>query len=246
MTTALIDADGLIYKAAAAAETDIEWEDDVYTLVGDLAAAKLSFKQSLEELLDKISSAVKIKGKVLCLTDSGYDFRRDIWPEYKAKRGRKPLVYYRLRDWVLEGYAPYLKPKLEADDILGILATHPKLLTGDRLCVSIDKDLKQIPGPTFNPDKDDEVSEITVEQGAEWHLIQTLTGDQTDGYPGCPGIGAKRAPTIAAGGWPSVVAAFEKAGLTEDDALLQARVAKILTADLYDFNKKEPILWTPS
>ena len=39
--------------------------------------------------------------------------------------------------------------------------------------------------------------------------------------------------------------AFEKKGLTEDDALLQARVARILRASDYDFKKKEPIMWTP-
>lgn len=246
MTTALIDADGLIYNAAAGAETDIEWEDGVYTLVADLDEAKRQFKEGLATLLDKVSDALPIKGRVLCLTDSGFDFRRDIWPTYKAKRGRKPLVYYRLREWVIETQAPvYLRDHLEADDILGILATNKKIVTGSKVCVSIDKDLQQIPGLAFNPDKDDAVREITAEEGAHWHLMQTLMGDQTDGYPGCPGIGPKRAIAIADGGWPAVVAAFAKAGLTEDDAITQARVAKILTADLYDFKKKEPILWTP-
>lgn len=246
MTVALIDADGLVYAAAAGAETDIEWEDNCYTLVGDLDAAMLAFKEGLAEMLDKVASAIPIKKRILCLTDSGHDFRRDIWPAYKAKRGRKPLVYYRLRQWVIETQEPvYLRDHLEADDILGILATHPKLVPGKKVCVSIDKDLRQIPGLSFNSDKDDEVREITPEQGAYEHLLQTLTGDQTDGYPGCPGIGPKRAGAVADGGWSAVVGAYEKAGLTETDALIQARVAKILTADLYDFKKKEPILWTP-
>ena len=35
-------------------------------------------------------------------------------------------------------------------------------------------------------------------------------------------------------------------GLTEEDALVNARLARILTADDYDFEKKEPKLWTPS
>lgn len=247
MTTALIDADGLIYAAAANAETDIEWEEGVYTLTADLNEAKRGFEEKLDALLDTVREHLPVKSRVLCLTDSGHDFRRDLFPPYKAKRGRKPLVYHRLRDWVIETQEPvYLRPKLEADDILGILATHKKIIPGPKVCVSIDKDLRQIPGLAFNPDKDDEVREITPDEAAHWHLIQTLVGDQTDGYPGCPGIGPKRAPAIADGDWPAVVRAFEKAGLTEEDALLMARVSKILTADLYDFAKKEPILWLPS
>lgn len=246
MTTALIDADGLIFNAAQKAEIDIEWEDDCYTLVGDLAAAKGYFTESLTEMLDLTRSALKIKGRILCLTDSGYDFRRDIWPTYKSKRGRKPLVYYRLREWVIETQGPtYLRDHLEADDILGILGTHKSIVKGPKVLVSIDKDLKQIPGLLFNPDKDIEPQEVTQEQGDHWHLMQTLMGDTVDGFPGCPGIGPKRAVAIADAGWDAVVTAFEKAGQTADDALLQARVARILTADLYDFKKKAPILWTP-
>jgi DNA polymerase I len=37
-----------------------------------------------------------------------------------------------------------------------------------------------------------------------------------------------------------------KEGLTEDDALLQARLARILRADEYDFKAKRPILWEPT
>ena len=34
--------------------------------------------------------------------------------------------------------------------------------------------------------------------------------------------------------------------MTEEDALVNARLAKILTADDYDFERKEPKLWSPS
>jgi len=42
------------------------------------------------------------------------------------------------------------------------------------------------------------------------------------------------------------VAAFESRGLTEEDALIQARVARILRADDYDFKESQPILWSPA
>ena len=46
--------------------------------------------------------------------------------------------------------------------------------------------------------------------------------------------------------WDSVVKAFESKGLTSDEALLNARLAKILTANDYDFKTNRPILWTPT
>ena len=76
-----------------------------------------------------------------------------------------------------------------------------------------------------------------------------MAGDQTDGYSGCPSIGIKRATTIFENkgySWKAVIETFEEKGLTEEDALLNARLARILTADDYDFKRKEPIPWTPS
>ena len=70
-----------------------------------------------------------------------------------------------------------------------------------------------------------------------------------DNYPGCPGIGPVRAKRILADAddpWAAVVQAYEKKGLGEEDALLQARLARILQEDTWDQENKEPILWTPS
>ena len=40
--------------------------------------------------------------------------------------------------------------------------------------------------------------------------------------------------------------AFAEKDLSEDVALENARLAKILTASDYDFDKQQPILWTPA
>tara|TARA_R100001509_G_scaffold119489_1_gene73819 strand:- start:276 stop:701 length:426 start_codon:yes stop_codon:yes gene_type:complete len=132
-------------------------------------------------------------------------------------------------------------PELEADDAMGIYATK---LPGNTI-VSPDKDMRQIPGKLFNLE---DTTTITPEEGARWHLIQTLAGDQTDGYSGVPGIGVKRAATLfdkEGYSWATVVKAFEDKGLTEDDALLNARLARILTNEDYDSRTQQPILWTP-
>ncbi len=83
---------------------------------------------------------------------------------------------------------------------------------------------------------------------------QTLTGDTCDGFPGCPGIGPKKAHKIildmlldvdSRTEWSFIVEAYQKKGLTEADALVQARVARILQHTDYDFVNKKVILWNP-
>ena len=82
---------------------------------------------------------------------------------------------------------------------------------------------------------------MTEEEGAKWHLIQTLAGDQTDGYAGVPGIGIKRAVTLfeeKGYTWKAVVEAFAEKDLSEDVALENARLARILQCTDYDFSRK--------
>ena len=178
---------------------------------------------------------------VLFFSDSK-NFRKKISPEYKGHRNRKkPCGYKRvIRNLHLE-FDVITMPELEADDAMGIYATK---LPGNTI-VSPDKDMRQIPGKLFNLE---DTTTITPEEGARWHLIQTLAGDQTDGYSGVPGIGVKRAATLfdkEGYSWATVVKAFEDKGLTEDDALLNARLARILTNEDYDSRTQQPILWTP-
>ena len=90
--------------------------------------------------------------------------------------------------------------------------------------------------------------EITPDEGARWHLIQTMAGDNTDGYSGVPGIGIKKAEKIfneKGYTWQAVVETFVEKELTEQDALINAQLARILTTNDYDHEKREPILWKP-
>ena len=76
-----------------------------------------------------------------------------------------------------------------------------------------------------------------------------MAGDNTDGYAGVPGIGVKRAVALfeeKGYSWKTVVEAFKEKGLSEEVALTNARLARILTKEDYDFEKSEPILWNPS
>ena len=153
---------------------------------------------------------------------------------------RKPLGYRRLINHCKENYKFCILPTLEADDAIGIDAT--RFADPENIVVSPDKDMKQIPGRLYNMD---EMFTITPEQGEQWHYIQTLAGDQTDGYSGVPGIGIKRAVALFEEHgytWDTVVKAFADKDLDEDVALMNARLAKILTNKEYD---GQVIPWCP-
>jgi DNA polymerase-1 len=90
--------------------------------------------------------------------------------------------------------------------------------------------------------------DVTEEDAWRNFLTQTLTGDVTDGFPGCPGIGpvtAKKLLDTKGATWETVKHVYLKAGLTEEDALTQARCARILHESDWDFEKGEVILWNP-
>lgn len=259
--TALIDGDTLVYAAAAANEYEAQWEPWLWTLHADFRAAM----EKVHEMVDSIQKGIGADRVVMALTDTE-NFRKTVMPSYKSHRlkTRKPIVYKPLREYVHETWDTFQRPTLEGDDVLGILATHPKFIPGEKIIVSIDKDMQTIPGLHCNYSKDN-IAEtdwtthlVTPAMADFYHLYQTLTGDASDGYPGCPKIGPVTALKVlghdidsvldftVAETWPKVVAAYAKQGLGEEVALQNARVARICRADDYDFKNKEVRLWNPA
>ena len=234
----LIDADFIVYKACAAAESEVDFGDDVILVTSNFGDAYKATKRELTKLENKFGSLSTL---ILFFSDST-NFRKKIMDSYKGHRNRKkPCGYKRVIEALKKEYKVIIKPTLEADDSMGIYATkYP-----GNIIVSPDKDMKQIPGQLYNFD---ETFTITPEEGAKWHLIQACAGDSTDGYSGISGIGVKRAEALfkeKGYSWKTVVEAFVEKGHTEEEALVNARLAKILTANDYDFKKKRPILWSP-
>lgn len=275
--TLLIDGDVLCYKIALTAEFAANWADvgqeDLWTVWANEAETVHRLRASIAALEENLGA----ERSIVTVTEDTANFRRTFWPDYKQNRAgnRKPLLLSLLRGVLKDSYKALCLPNVEADDLMGILATNGKV--SEPVIVSSDKDMKTIPGLHYNLDKPQlGVHEISPETATAFHLMQTLAGDQTDNYPGCPGIGMERAQRIvselvmaesfehtfksgprkgtmetrwreaeASSAWAAVVAQFHKAGLTEADALVQARCARILTADLWDSKRKEPLLWQP-
>jgi 5'-3' exonuclease len=241
MANLLIDADYFLYKNAAACETEIDWGDDVIVVSSRFS----SLQRNLKREIDRISERFDYDNLILFF--SGPDnFRKVIDPEYKGQRNRKkPCGYVRAINWLKTEYEVIITPTLEADDALGIYQTSSD---EQHLIVSPDKDMRQIPGFLWDGTAE-HVSYIEEHEGDRWHLIQTLAGDATDGYSGCPSYGVKKATTtLEKHGytWQTVLDCYLKQDLTETDALRNARLARILRACDYDVDLQQPILWTPA
>ena len=234
----LIDADFIVYKNCAAAETELDFGEDVILVTSNFSDAYNATIKELTKLRLEFGGFPYIK---LFFSDTK-NFRKKIAPSYKGHRNRKkPCGYKRVINKLKTEFEVIIMPELEADDAMGIYATQYP----GNVIISPDKDMRQIPGDLYNLD---ERITVSPNAGRAWHLIQCLSGDQTDGYGGVPGIGVKRAETLfnkEGYSWKTAVKAFTDKGLTEDDAILNARLAKILTIDDYDTEKQQVKLWTP-
>ena len=246
-TALVIDGDIFLWECGLAVEKPIDWGDDLWTLHANLEEARIRLDIEFAGLKEKTNAAV------LAVALSGQkNWRKEVLPSYKyhRKKSRKPVVFHALKEYVRETYKTFEYPQLEADDVCGMLMGSRLWRTKfEKILVSTDKDLLQIPGLHYNPGRPQEgITEVSEADGTYNHMFQTLTGDLVDGYSGCPGVGPKTALKILGSEptWDKVVAAYVKAGLTEDDALVQARVARILKQEDFDYNKDEVILWEPS
>jgi DNA polymerase I len=241
----LIDGDIIAYKASTMAEHSIKWEDStVWTLHADENQGKYNILSEIENLKENLNAS----NITIALTD-GVNFRKDILPSYKdnRKEKRKPLILGAMRKWLIEEYDAVIYPNLEADDVLGILATEPNNKEEKIIC-SLDKDLRQIPGKLSQDGRT--IIKRSKTECDWWHLIQTLTGDSVDNFSGCPKIGIVTAQKILKDKklpikkqWDLVIKAYAKEGLQEHDALQQARVARILRHGEYNKQTHEVTQW---
>ena len=234
---ALVDGDLYLYRTLAATEDETDWGDDVWSLTSDLKVAKKNFDTLIKRYVEECG----VDWFVLCFSDK-QNFRKELYPEYKSARRkiRKPVGYSYMIEWCRDNYETRTMPKLEADDVMGIKSNTTTIIISD------DKDMKTIPTKLYRP-QSNEFLDITQQEADKNFLTQALTGDSTDGYKGLSGVGIKKAEAILGSRphWGAVEDAYVKAGYTKEEALTQARLARILRKQDWDYEKKEVKLWTP-
>lgn len=272
--TILLDADITAYQIAANHEEKFEFNGQV-TRVPDWTGAKIAINEVMEHIQD-ITGAHQM---VLFMTE-GNNFRKTVLPTYKGNRNPddRPVLLGEVRQYMKDHFKVITEPGIEADDLLGIHATMPH--KGERVIMSADKDLKTVPALHWHHEMG-MVEQVSQQDADLFFHEQILTGDPTDNYKGCPGVGkvaaqamlndpfkwVKTSRILTRGKnkgqekiewikepvevhnfidlWPCIVSAYEKVGLTEQDALVQARCARILRHGEYDFKQKKVKLWEP-
>lgn len=239
----LVDGDILVYSLCSSCEYSARFDDDLDVVFCNRNEV-LAVANGILEKYRKMA-----KGKISLYFTGSENFRKDVYPEYKAhrKKVRKPCGYKALKEMLSAAFKTHDEHRLEADDLIGIAQTEAIAKGQTPLIISIDKDFGTIPGWRYNPDKDG-FEHSTPEEADYFWLKQTLTGDRTDGYPGLDGVGPVGADTLLKKNgalWSTVEAAFINSGFSAEYAVIQAQLARILRTGEYDFTTKEVKLWQP-
>jgi len=246
----IIDGDIVVFQACAASERAIKWDDDLWTLQTDEWEAKHKAHTSIERIIAKAKTYFDI-GYVHIAISSTTNFRKEVYPDYKANRinKRKPMCIREVVAYLASKYPVKVWTGIEADDVMGIWAT----MNPDQevLIYSADKDMATIPGAWHMRNLDDEPTKINpIEADRNW-FTQALTGDSVDNYAGIKGVGPVKAKKILDGAatalemWERTLKAFVGAGYTQGECLTQVRLARILRQGDYAELTGEVKLWSP-
>lgn len=202
---ALLDIRGLVLHAYHAVRSDPDGEIDDPEQGGDgrvITTAAKGFAAFLDMYMDQIL-AVYTPKEIIAVWEGGNDYRKGLFPNYKANRDRKPsslsrkAVTTELMNLVKNflaalGILQGSTAGVEADDMIGLLA---KRLLGNKTVYTVDADLLSLSG-------EDELGTVTVVlsrefitdnyKGVPLHLIRlqkAILGDSSDNYSGTPGVG---------------------------------------------------------
>ena len=243
-TTAIIDGDIIAYRAAYWA--DSEGIDELPYRIA------LDIQQWTPDNIDKVIVAMS------CPREDNY--RKDFWPLYKEHRNavkRPDSMEYSIECIYDEASSARCVAKLEADDLLGMMIS-----SGKAIGITVDKDLRSVPGWHWNPDKEDEPVYVSEEEADRFFYEQWMTGDTTDNIFGLWKVGPAKAKKVLDAtdpeDWDSTIMDmylnedWDKRPdnrtpdmSKEEFAIAQARCVRILREGDYNKTTKEVRLWSP-
>ena len=244
-TKAILDGDIIAYRAAFWA--DSEGIDDLPSRIAK------DLQQWTPDGVDEIIVAMS------CPREENY--RRDFWSPYKLHRDsvKKPDCMNYAIECIYEASSnTRCVARLEADDLIGMMTS-----SGKAIGITVDKDLRQVPGWHWNPDK--EFSPVLVEEkeADAFFYQQWMSGDSTDNIWGLWRVGPKKADKylvdVDRKDWDQTILDLydqedwdkrpeEKTPeiSRRDFALAQARCVRILRYGDYDKTTGEVKLWSPT
>jgi DNA polymerase-1 len=244
---ALVDADSIVYRVICSIEDKVIWnqaEIEVDPTIEPDVSYTSNFKQCKETFDEFVEGILHYTGcddiQLVFTGKNNFRYKNPLGYKQNRKNLRKPLNFKELMEYVFSKYPDSIMCEdYEADDYVVYLKTKQP---DDYLLCAIDKDvLFQTEGTHYNFGTGEEIW-VSPLEAIRFAYFQTLTGDVTDGYKGCPGIGKVRAEKILEqaeteyeeeGGnqeaiyWKHIVKTYESKGLTEEDAINTMRLANM-------------------
>ena len=198
-TLVLVDGSSYLYRAYHAMP-------DLRAVPGDPTSAATGAIRGMINMLQSLRKEVHADYAACVFDAPGPTFRDALYPQYKAQRApmpddlraQIPPIHAIVR---LLGWTVLAIDGVEADDVIGTLATAAAGQGVDVVISSGDKDLSQLVNErvmvidTMNGKRRD-VAGVTAEFGVPPQLMvdfQTLVGDAVDNVPGVPKVGPKTA-----------------------------------------------------
>ena len=198
-TLVLVDGSSYLYLAFHAMP-------DLRAVPGDPTSPATGAIRGMINMLQALKREVPA-GYAACVFDaSGPTFRDALYPEYKAQRAPMPDDLRAQIEPIHEvvrllGWPVVCVPGVEADDVIGTLASCAARQGFEVIVSSGDKDLSQLVNERITiidtmSGKRRDVAGVTSEFGVPPSLMvdyQTLVGDAVDNVPGVPKVGPKTA-----------------------------------------------------
>jgi hypothetical protein len=174
---ALVDADIVAYRCAAACENE------------DEAIAHFQVSEMMRRILHE-TNAMEYRA---FLTGSN-NFRYAIYPEYKANRKDKPKPKWlqSVREHLVTVWNATVTDGIEADDAMAIAQSYEYDEDQSVIC-SIDKDMLQVPGLHYNFVKG-EHQRVSPLDGMRFFYKQLILGDRADNIFGYDGVARQTIP----------------------------------------------------
>ncbi len=250
---ALVDSDIFAYQCGFASQSTVDGVITAEPVINALAMTKRALTAIFEELHGWLGQSGESLGAIeLYLTGTG-NFREQVATirGYKANRAGKPkpVHYQAIRDYMTAHWGARVVDGMEADDALAIEACKEGY-DADRVCVvSVDKDLKTVPGLLYNASKR-EAHLITEQEAMVSFYRQMVEGDSSDNILGIFRCGKKAAAELDDGAseeelWAEVLGLFQLSTTKVGCPYKDHRAAALETARLLHLLRYPGQVWVP-
>ena len=271
---AMLDGDMYVHVTAQQNVFTVVRHGEMICCQTDVGEAWINYNKRTDALADALDIDPE-EDLIQCFTKRGMFRRDLEPNYKANRTAPKPMGYSELKAKCVDLPWAVMHEQVEADDLIGIFATQLSEKGEDVCIVSGDKDLLQIPGyhywhePFWHSKSKQPLREwftsfgmreytpnlftVSKEAAERFFYCQILAGDSIDGISGCPGTGmvgackevAKWDITEPMECWERVIQLYAKKGLSESEAIKQARLVRILRNNEYDLTNSTVELWNP-